>query len=423
MRSVKAANRLVRKYGLARASRIAYTHLSLKRWRKWPIYGLPEIWRLGKVLRSRQWGGGWMTSWNPYAIEFAEKFAAYHNARFGICTTNGSAALYIAYKVAGLKWGDEIIVPALTFSATATSALEQGIRPVFVDVDPKTMCIDPDAVRNSITPKTKAIAVVHFGAQIPDMDALLAIGHDHGLPVIEDCAHAHGAKWKGRGVGSLGALGCFSFEATKMMTAGEGGIILTNDENMADRCRSYVNCGRMTRDGDSPHTCLGSNYRISDLQAALLLAQLERLPAQTRRREENIRLFTKLLDDVRGVKTLRPHPNVTTQSGYLYYFRYLSEECCDVPREQFVGDLRELGVPAILDFYIPVYRSEEFGWRDAPIDVDYSDASCPVAEQATSKELVWIPHKVFLGGRRHIERMAKMIREVVESYRGEGNRA
>lgn len=423
MRSIRAANRLVKKHGWVRASRIAYTHLSLKRWRKWPVYGLPEIMKLGKALRSRQWGGGGMGSPNPYAIEFAEKFAAYQGARFGICTSNGSAALYIAYKVAGLKWGDEIIVPAMTFSATATSALEQGIRPVFADVDPKTMCVDPDAVRKSISPKTKAIVAVPFGAQMPDMDALLAIGHDHGLPVIEDCAHAHGAKWKGRGVGSMGALGCFSFEATKMITAGEGGIILTSDENMADRCRSYANCGLKTREGDSPHTCLGSNYRITDIQAALLLAQLERLPAQTRRRQENMRLFTKLLDGIRGVRTLRLHPNVSTQSGYIYYFRYLREDCGDVPRERFVGDLRENGVPAILDFYIPVYRSEEFGWRDAPIDVDYTNTRCPVAEQAGLKELVWIPHKVFLGSRRHMERMARIIRDLVESYRGEGNRA
>ncbi len=422
MRSIRAADRLVKKHGWVRASRIAYTHLSLKRWRKWPVYGLPEFWRLGKVLRSRKWGGGGMGLPNPCAVEFAEKFAAYQDARFGICTSNGSAALYIAYKVAGLKWGDEIIVPAMTFSATATSAVEQGIRPVFADVDPKTMCVDPDAVRRSITPKTKAIVAVHFGAQIADMDALLAIAQDHGLPVIEDCAHAHGARWKGRGVGSMGALGCFSFEATKMITSGEGGIILTNDEKMADRCRSYANCGLKSREEDPPYTCLGSNYRLADIQAAMLMAQLKRLPAQTLRRQENMRLFTTLLNDIRGVRALSPHPNVSTQSGYIYYFRYLREECRNVPREQFVEDLRENGVPAIPNFYIPVYRSEEFGWRDAPIDLDYTQTTCPVAEHAAFNELVWIPHKVFLGGRRHVGRMARIIRELVESYRGEGDR-
>jgi dTDP-4-amino-4,6-dideoxygalactose transaminase len=419
MALVETFSRLVKRYGWRHALRYLVNHAFLRRHYTWPVYGRREFRQLRNVLRGREWGG--LPSPNRYAKEFAERFAAHQTARFGVCTTSGSTALYVAYKAAGLKRGDEILVPALTFSSTAGAALEQGIRPVFVDVDPGTMCIDPRATRDAVTPATKAIVAVHLGAQMADMDSLLALARERGLILIEDCAHAHGAKWEERGAGSLGTLGCFSFQSSKLMTAGEGGIILTNDEKIADRCHSYVNCGRKTRDEDVPQTCLGSNYRITDVQAALLLAQLQRLPAHTRRRHENAQLFTKLLDDLRGVRAMHPYPKVSTQSVFGYYFRYLAEECRGIPRERFIRDLRENGIPAVEEIFLPVYRSEEFGWRDAPIDVDYTNTRCPVAEQAASEELVWIPHRVFLAGRRQIEWMATIIDEVLRDIRGEGN--
>jgi len=308
-------------------------------------------------------------------------------------------------------------VPALTFSATASAALEQGIRPVFVDVDPGTMCIDPEAVRKAITPGTKAIVAVHLGAQMADMDSLLGIAHEHGIVVIEDCAHAHGARWGERGAGSLGSLGCFSFQASKILTSGEGGAILTNDERLAALCRSYVNFGRGAGGEGLSQTVLGSNHRMTDFQAAVLLAQLERLPAQTRRRHENVRLLTELLGGVQGVKVLRPYPKVSTQAAYGYYFRYVAAECGGVPRARFVQDIREHGIPAVEEMYLPVYRAAEFGWRDAPIEVDYANVRCPVAERAASEELVWIQHRAFLGGRRQMEWIAEVIDGLADRYR------
>lgn len=404
--------RLRSRRGLVHAVRYLANYLLIRGDLKWPVHGRAEIRNLAEVLKSGQWGG--VPFPNTFARRFTERFAALHTARFGICTTNGTTALYAAYRAAGLKRGDEIIVPALTFSATASAGLEQGIRPVFVDVDPRTMCIDVEAARRAVTPATKAIVAVHLGAQMADMDALLDLGRERGVLVIEDCAHAHGARWGERGAGSLGALGCFSFQATKLLTAGEGGLILTNDENLAARCRSYVNFGR---EAAEPQSLLGTNSRMTDLQAAVLLAQMERLGDQTRRRDANARLFTSLLEAVDGVEVLRPYEKVTTQAVYGYYFRYMREACGGVPRKAFIRELQECGVPAIENMYVPVYRSPEFGWRDAPIDVDYSGVSCPVADRAASEELVWIQHRAFLGNRAYVEWMAGTIQEILSGYR------
>jgi dTDP-4-amino-4,6-dideoxygalactose transaminase len=403
------------KYGLAHAGRYLVNHLLLRRHLNWPVYGSGEKRNLKQVLRSREWGG--LPFPNRFAEEFTKRFADLQTARFGVCTTNGTAALHVAYKAAGLEKGDEIIVPALTFSATASAALVQGIRPVFVDVDPGTMCIDAEAARQAITEKTKAIVAVHLGSQMADMDSLLAMAQECGIPVIEDCAHAPGARWGDRGAGSLGAMGCFSFQSTKVLTAGEGGMILTNDEKLAARCRSHVSFGREGGSEDTSQALLGSNYRMTDFQAAVLLAQLERLPDQTRRRHENARLLTELLGNVQGVRTLRPYPKVSTQAIYGYYLRYIPEDCGGVPRATFVRDLREHGIPALEEMYLPVYRSPEFGWRDAPIDVDYAGVRCPVADKAASEELVWMQRRVFRAGRREVEWMGGIIDWLLKRYR------
>jgi dTDP-4-amino-4,6-dideoxygalactose transaminase len=171
--------------------------LRTKPWPAWPQYDERELHNLSRVLESRNWGG--FPSPNVMAGEFAEKFAAHHGARFGICTTGGTTALEVALKAAGLRQGDEVIVPALTFYATAFAALVQGFVPVFVDVDPRTWCIDVSLIEEQITSRTRAIIPVHLGSRITDMEAIAGIAAKHGLRVIEDCAHMHGARWMGRG--------------------------------------------------------------------------------------------------------------------------------------------------------------------------------------------------------------------------------
>jgi dTDP-4-amino-4,6-dideoxygalactose transaminase len=254
------------------------------------------------------------------------------------------------------------------------------------------------------------------------MDRIMAIAERHGLRVIEDCAHMQGGFWQGKGAGSIGDLGCFSFQNSKLMTAGEGGIILTSDQELATRCHAYVDCGRL-RPGDKPsysQGVFGWNYRVTEFQAAVLRVQLERLPEQTRVREENKRTLTERLEQIEGVATLRLDERITSPSGYGVYFKYLADRCGEVPRNRFVGALRHEGIPASGDFYAPVYKDSLFAWRDTNLPVDYSNVHCPNAERAAFEESVWLPHQLFLGPPEDVDDIARAVEKVTGIFRERG---
>ncbi len=384
---------------------------------RWPVFDEREVEALREVVESGNWGG--FPSPNVQAARFAEAFAAYQTARFGVCTSSGTTAIEVALKAAGVRAGDEVIVPALTFVATAAAALYMGAAPVFADIDADTWCVDPDAVERAITERTKAVIAVHLGSRMTDMDRIVEIGRRRGLRVIEDCAHMQGGFWQGKGAGSIGDLGCFSFQNSKLMTAGEGGIVLTSDEELASLCHAYVDCGRL-RPGDKPsysQGVFGWNYRITEFQAAVLRVQLERLLEQTRVREGNKRLLTERLARIEGVATLEEDPRVTTPSGYGFYFKYFAEACGGVSRNRFVAALRAEGIPASGDFYSPVYKDSLFAWRDTDVPVDYSDVRCPNAERAAFEESVWLPHQLFLGPPEDTEDIAAAIEKVTGAFR------
>ena len=383
--------------------------LRTKPWPDWPQYDQREVENLTRVVESRNWGG--FPSPNVMAGEFAERFAAHHGAKHGICTTGGTTALEVALRAAGLDRGDEVLVPALTFYATAFAALVQGFVPVFVDIDPETWCIDVTQIERHITPNTRAVLPVHLGSRIADMDAIAEIAKKHGLRVVEDCAHMHGAKWCGRGVGTMGDLGCFSFQSSKLMTCGEGGIILTSDDGLADRCHAYVNSGRVrTTDRQaSEGTMLGWNYRITEFQAAVLLAQLERLPEQVATRDRNVAHLERRIAEIEGVSTLRRDDRQDTKSGYGVVLRYDASAWRGLPRDRFAWALYKEGMKLSGAFYTPVYKTPLFAWKDALIDVDYSDVRCPVAEKAAYEEMIWLPHEVFLGGESDIDDLCEGI--------------
>ncbi len=372
-----------------------------------------------EVLRSGRWGG--YPAPNVQARRLAERFAELHSARFGVCVSSGSTALSVAYRALGIRSGDEVIVPALTFSATAACALEIGARVVFADVDPRTMCISSSAVTEAINPRTRAIVAVHLCAQMPDMDALIRIAQDHDLYLIEDCAHAHGARWEHRGAGSLGHIGCFSFQSEKLMSSGEGGLILTNDEQLAERCLSYTDSGRPSSDRIAPHTILGNNHRMTEIQAAILLAQLERLPHEVHRRAENMSVFSEIVASAPGVHLLETHPKVTQPPCYQYLFRYLGDAPGGSAAATLATELRGHGVPAVFGMNRPVYRSPEFGWNDprAGLAQDYSRVSCPIAERAATHELIGIPHPFFRARRRLIVKAARAVVAVTRRLQSE----
>jgi dTDP-4-amino-4,6-dideoxygalactose transaminase len=251
-----------------------------------------------------------------------------------------------------------------------------------------------------------------------DMDAIMEIARTRDLRVIEDCAHMHGGFWRDKGAGSIGDLGAFSFQNTKLMTAGEGGIVITNDEELARRCHSYVDCGRV-RPKDQPASSEGEfgwNYRMTEFQAAVLEVQLQRLPEQTALRERHKQRLTERLEEIEGVSTLRQDERMTRPSGYGFYFRYCAEACGGVPRNRFVAAMWHEGVPCHGEFYSPVYKDRLFAWRDTGLDVDYSAVHCPNAERAAA-ESAWLPHQLFLGSDDDVDDIATAIEKVTTAFR------
>ena len=249
----------------------------------WPVSGARERELLEEVLRSDRWGG-----YHPFVARFEQEFAAFQQCRFGLSACNGTVTIEMALEALGIGEGDEVIVPAISFISTATAVSRVGATPVFVDIEPDTFNIDPQRVREAITSKTRAIIPVHFGGPMADMDGIMAVSTTHGLPVLEDAAHAHGSEWNGVRAGSIGVISSFSFQNGKVMTAGEGGILLSNSEDLIDRTREILDQGRRKGQAWFSHYSLGTNYRITALQCAVLIAQLERLPEQNQRRARNV---------------------------------------------------------------------------------------------------------------------------------------
>lgn len=231
------------------------------------------------MLESGRWWFG------ERVQQFETQFAAFQGARHAVTCTNGTTAIEMGLKALGILEGDEVIVPAYTFIATAGAVVTIGAIPVFADIEPNSLCIAPTDLERKITPRTHAVIPVHVGGALADMERINAIARSHGLRVLEDAAHAWGTQWRGRGAGTLGECGTFSFQVSKNITAGEGGILVTDDEALADLCRSYTHCGRRKGSAWYDHDHLGSNLRLTEFQAAILLAQLTRLHDQIQRRE------------------------------------------------------------------------------------------------------------------------------------------
>jgi len=382
----------------------------------WPQFDDREVNALEQVLRSGNWGG--MPFPNTKAREFEERFAAFQDARFGICVVNGAAALEVALRAAGIEAGDEVVVPAYTWVATALAAVYLNAVPVFVDIHPDTYCMDPDALAGAVTDRTKAVIPVHLAMGIADMDRIGQIAEQHDLAVIEDCARMHGGRWRGKGVGSIGDIGCFSFQSSKVMTSGEGGIILTNRAELAQRCQSLVNCGRKEPGYDGfDGWMLGWNYRMTEFQAAVLLAQLERLDDQTRLREENAAYLSRRLEEIGGVRPLVRDPRATRVAHYEYLFRYSSEELKGLLRDRFVEALEAEGIPCesynFLAHRSPLFalKASQYPETRRRYGEEYipEQVSCPVAERAAYREAIYLHHSMLLGKKQDMDDIADAI--------------
>ncbi|MFN7933827.1 MAG: DegT/DnrJ/EryC1/StrS family aminotransferase [Bryobacteraceae bacterium] len=369
---------------------------------QWPVSGERERKLIEEVLQSPQWGG-----FHPFVETFEQQFAAYHQCRYGVTACNGTLTLELALACAGVGCGDEVIVPAISFISTATAVSRVGGVPVFVDIEPYSFNMDPDCVEAAITAKTKAIIPVHFGGPLADMDRLMAIAAKHGLMVIEDAAHAHGSEWNGKKAGSFGLASSFSFQNGKVMTAGEGGIVLTNDEEMAVKMRSVANQGRRVGVGHFHHFTLGTNFRLTAFQAAVLMAQLERLPEQIATRSRNADLLLRELRDVDGIHWQKVDPRVTKHSWYLLLGR-IDGKVYGQTRDEFHRGMQAAGVPCTPFYPHTLYQNPLY--KEIPCRV----MPCPQSE-AYLKDAFWIPHTVLLGGEDLIHHVAGAVRRVVVS--------
>jgi len=386
----------------------------------WPEFGGPEKEALSRVLDSGNWGG--FPSPNREASALAKKFASYHDATYGICAANGTVTLEVALRAGGIQAQDEVIVTPYTWIATAAAPVYVNAVPVFADIHPETYCLDPDRVEEAITERTRAIIPVHLGCAFADMDRIMEVARKHNLLVIEDCAHMHGGKWRGRGAGSIGHMGSFSFQSSKLLTAGEGGMIITSDKQLEEKCQSLVNCGRKEPGYDTfDGSLLGFNYRMGEFQAAVLSCQLDRLEDQHRRREVNISYLEEKLRGIDGLTPVKRDQRITTPACYEYILRYHPEAFRGVHRDRFAAALGAEGVPNDPYFYTPVYRRSIFPLRasDYPCcrerygDVLIPDSvHCPVAEQAAYQEAIWFHHRLFLGSRKDMDDIVEAITRI-----------
>jgi dTDP-4-amino-4,6-dideoxygalactose transaminase len=396
----------------------------------WPEWPRPETAAraatlVTQALLSGKWAGD-----GPMETEFAQRFAALARAQHGVCVSSGTTALQTVLEAAEFSAGDEVIVPGLTWIATASSVLASNLVPVFADVDPETFCIDSVSAEALITPRTRAIIPVHLSGAMADMDAVNALAKRHNLLVLEDAAHAHGSLWRCpdgqvRGAGILGFAGCFSFQASKSLTAGEGGIILTDDAAFADRCWSYRNVGRARRAGQP--SVLGFNYRISEVQAAVLLAGLVSLQDELETRDVNGQYLNQRLAQIPGIRPAQRDPRVVRQAYYGYLFAYDPDVWDGISRSRFVKALQAEGVRAAGGWGAPVYgmpywevRKERypFASRYDPSSPDFRPPDCPVSDRLAYAHQVTLPHPVLLAAREEVEDVARAIEKLWE-YRGE----
>ena len=383
----------------------------------WPIYGLEEEKRLLQVLHSGKWG----KLNGPEVNEFERGFAAMHGAKHGIAVVNGTVSLQIALLAAGISAEDEVIVPPYTFLSTASAVIEVNAVPVFVDLDLETCNIDPKAIEAAITPRTRAIIPVHFAGQPVDLDEILSLAARHNLTVIEDAAHAHGALYRGRPVGALGHLGSFSFQSSKNLTSGEGGIITTNDDVLAAACDCIHNCGRRPGGLWYEHHVMSGNYRLGEFQGAILNCQLTRLEAQTQTRDRNGTYLAAKLREIPGVYPQRRTPECTRHSYHLFWLRIDPAEF-GAPRLAVLEALNAEGIPIARGYAWPLYqqplfRDKAFGpyIPQAAATFDFREVHCPNCETICSDQGAWLEQSLFLGPREDMDDIARAFAKIHEN--------
>lgn len=313
-----------------------------------PCIGGEELKNVIEAVKS-----GWISSKGKFIEEFEREFAKYCGVKYGVATANGTVALHLALKALGIGKGDEVIVPTLTFVATANAVTYCGAKPVFVDSRPEYWCIDPEKIEEKITPRTKAIIPVHLYGHPCDMDQIMEIARNYSLYVIEDAAEAHGAEYKSKKVGSFGDISCFSFYGNKMITTGEGGICLTNNEELAERMRNLRDHA-MSKNRRYWHETIGFNYRMTNLQAAVGVAQLKKLDKFVEKRRQIAKWYAEELKELEGKGLIRLHPEMEWAKCVYWMYSILVEDKARMSRDELMRKLENVRIET-RPFFVPMH--------------------------------------------------------------------
>ena len=392
-----------------------------KHFPSWPVSGEEERSGLLRVLESGEWGstGGMEVS------QFERSFAEYHRAEFGIATSSGTAALSIALRAAGIGPGDEVILPAYTFVASATPILDVLAKPVFVDIEPDTLNIDPAGVKEALTTRSKAILPVHFAGRPASMNPLRNIARDNGLIIIEEACQAWGAEYRKTSAGTLGSAGCFSFQSSKNISSGEGGMILTNNLGIARLSRSISDCGRTAVGPWYEHGNYGGNYRLTEFQGALLRAQLDRYPFLHKKRENAACFLSSEIRGIKGYLNLAPLDENSRSSWHLFCLRLDTDAWGEIAKEEVVNAIRAEGIPISPGYKLPVYKQPifmegNFGSHGGPPSFyennlpDFNQFSLPNTERACSHEALWLTQNLLLADTRMLEIVIEALSKVFQ---------
>ncbi|MFX0179203.1 MAG: DegT/DnrJ/EryC1/StrS family aminotransferase [Candidatus Hodarchaeota archaeon] len=348
---------------------------SKKNFPKWPIYDEEDINALLNVIKSRNWWCGF-----PGAHEgenvwlFQEEFAKFQEAEYCVAVSNGTVAIESALISLNVGLGDEVIVSDYTFVASASAIIAANAVPIFCDIHPKTFVMNVNEIEKLITERTKAIIPVHLGGNAVEMDKLMKIASNYNLVVVEDCAHAHGSRYKGKRLGNWGDAGTFSFQASKVLTSGEGGAIICNSGELADKIYSFTDCGRKKGTHAYKHFSYGTNYRMTEYQASILRTQLKKFPKQHALRNKNAKYLLEKLNEIDGINVIEPTPGTSEMGWYVFPFVFDPDKFGGINKIQFYKKLNREGIPTC-DNYPPLHSLDCFKNITLKKGLNYSNAN------------------------------------------------
>ena len=390
-----------------------------KGWPKWPVFDKREEDSVRNTLLS----GNWFRGNGKNVAAFEAQYAQLTGSKGCLATANGTSALITSLGALGIGAGDEVIVPPYTFVATINVVLMMNAMPVFVDTDPETFQIDAKKIEAAITDRTTCIMPVHLGGSSADLDAILKVGAKHKIPVLEDACQAHLGEWRGKKVGTWGAMGCFSFQASKNLNSGEGGAILTQSDDLLEKAYAFHNNsrGRKNTGYDFAYVARGANLRMTEFQGGLLLAQMTRLEEQSKRREQNAAYLTSLLKEIPGIMPAKMYDGCTRNAYHLYMFRYDREKFGGLDRSKFLKAMSAEGIPCSPGYgplnkepflkhtlqtrgYQRIYSQKELARWDERSRCPQNDKLCT--------EAVWLTQNMLIGERSDMDQIAEAVRKI-----------